>query len=487
MKPLLKPLLIAALALGATVPLALAAQEDAPAPTEAKSEPKADEKTPEQKELERMKTEVEKLQTEYQLKQQRVKNQLLDSDLEKQELGSRAGLIEAKQKNELLSSNLEKQELTIRAGLRDAQQADELAAIRASSAKLEAETAALRAEMSFRQAQRDQELEDLQASIKNQQIEKQLKDLTHQEQLAELRAQAERIAAENGLQAQELAASQTSLQILQQNNLTTIAELDNLLKVRSARDKVKSKILKDIDYIAEPFQDGTLYISDRRISLNGPIWEGTADYITERIHFYNNQSHDYPIFIVIDDCPGGSVMEGYRIVKAIESSPAPVHVVVKSFAASMAAVITTLADHSYAYPNAIILHHQMSSGMRGNLTQQAEQLENGFEWAKRLADPVAAKMGVSYDEFTELMYENNSDGDWFEFADKAVELKWVNNMVNQIQEAGIRNQPKGGRSSFPWFFDFMETDTAGNKFIRMPPLRPFDHYFIYDPNDFYRM
>ena len=50
------------------------------------------------------------------------------------------------------------------------------------------------------------------------------------------------------------------------------------------------------------------------------------------------------IFIVIDTSPRGSVMAGYRILKAMESSDAPVHVVVKSFAASMAAAITTLGE-----------------------------------------------------------------------------------------------------------------------------------------------
>ena len=106
-----------------------------------------------------------------------------------------------------------------------------------------------------------------------------------------------------------------------------------------------------------------MVISDRRIPLNGPITNETADYVTTRIHFFNNKDPKLPIFIVIDDSPGGSVMAGYRILKAMEGSDAPVHVVVKSFAASMAAAIATLAKHSYAYPNAVILHHQISAGL----------------------------------------------------------------------------------------------------------------------------
>ena len=179
-------------------------------------------------------------------------------------------------------------------------------------------------------------------------------------------------------------------------------------------------------------------------------------------------------------------MEGYRIVKCIESSPAPVHVVVKSFAASMAAVITTLAPHSYCYPNAIILHHQMSSSMRGNLTQQAEQLQNSMEWAKRLADPVAQKMGLTYEQLVEQMYVHNSDGDWQEFGNKAVELKWVDHVVSEVREEGLRARPTGSRTTLPGWMEAMKVDEKGRAYVQLPPLQPFDHYFIYDPYEFYR-
>jgi ATP-dependent Clp protease protease subunit len=266
--------------------------------------------------------------------------------------------------------------------------------------------------------------------------------------------------------------------------------MQTMHQLRETKDEVSAVVLEDIDYTMMPKQGDTLYITDRRIALNGAIVSGTARYMTDRIHYFNNLDSEKPIFIVIDSCPGGSVMEGYRIVQAMQQSDAPVHVVVKSFAASMAAVITTLADHSYAYPNAIILHHQMSSGMRGNLTQQAEALENGFEWAKRLAQPVADKMGVS-DEFVELMYENNSDGDWEEFADEAVRLKWVNDIVTEIREVSMRETPSS-RAATPFGF-FMQAEEMGYKrddrgewYIELPPLGPYDHYFIHGAGERFR-
>jgi ATP-dependent Clp protease protease subunit len=244
-------------------------------------------------------------------------------------------------------------------------------------------------------------------------------------------------------------------------------------------------------YTDKPFTAGKLVISDRRISLNGPIFTGVADYVTERIHYYNNIS-THPVFIVIDMSPGGSVMEGYRIVKAMQASKAPIYVVVKSYAASMAAVIATLADKSYVYPNAIILHHQMSTGARGNMTQLKEQLEMSKEWERRLHVPVSKKMGISIEDFRKKMYEKNSDGDWEEFGDKAVEYKWATSTVDEIEETGFTKNPDLKADSRPILrmnstipLD-EKTDDKGNRYVSLPPLEPFDFYFIYNPSGYYR-
>ena len=50
----------------------------------------------------------------------------------------------------------------------------------------------------------------------------------------------------------------------------------------------------------------------------------------------------------------------------------------------MAAVITTTAEHSYAYDNAIILHHELSYGIFGNLAVHKKQVENAQKWSERL-------------------------------------------------------------------------------------------------------
>ena len=265
-----------------------------------------------------------------------------------------------------------------------------------------------------------------------------------------------------------------------------MAKLKSDLELRDRKEDWKKQANTEPNYLARPFEKGRLVISDRRITLNGPIFHGVADRVTERIHYYNNIS-SAPIFIVIDYCPGGSVMEGYRIVKAMQASRAPVNVVVKSFAASMAAVITTMADKSYVYPNAIILHHQMSTMNWGNMTQLKEQLDLAKEWERRLHMPVAKKMGISMDEFRKRMYEKNSDGDWEEFGDKAVSYKWATAVVEEIDETGfIKNPDYAEKPKEPGFALAERTDEKGSRYVSLPRLQPFDFYFIYNPDRYFR-
>jgi ATP-dependent Clp protease protease subunit len=417
---------------------------------------------PEKSEVQLMKEELDRLTTEYKLMQQRQKMQLAQAELERTEISAKDAL-------------------------RQAQLRDELATSRSETERLKAEAEAIRAQAALEAARQAQELAEMRSQIERREVQQRLADAVMNEDLAEARRQAREIDTLTSVAKVELAALKTRYEMMKVELQSQLAELEREVDLREQKDKLARVVTNDIAYPEEPFQDGTLYISDRRIPLNGPISWGTGSYVADRIQFFNNQSEDKPIFIVIDNSPGGSVMEGYRVLKAMEASRAPIHVVVKSFAASMAACITTLADHSYAYPNAIVLHHQMSSGMRGNMTQQQEQLENSLEWQRRLAQPVADKMGVSLERFVEMMYENNSDGDWEEFAKEAVNLRWVDNIVNEVRENGLRDHPGSASPSLPFFFEAMKTDDDGRSYIELPPLQPFDHYFMYDPTNFYRV
>ena len=246
-------------------------------------------------------------------------------------------------------------------------------------------------------------------------------------------------------------------------------------------------------YLKNPLLDNnnTLVISDRRIALNGIISSKMAKKITTKINYYNNIDGKKPIFLVIDSSPGGSVMAGYLIIKAIESSKAPVYVVLKSFAASMAAIIVTFADKSFAYSHATMLHHQPSAYLYGsnNLTEQKENYKNLEKWWKYLATPIAQKMGISIDEFKKKMYSNSSKGDWSEFAVDAQKLHWVNHIVSRIEDTSILSDMlTETKSQSSKEKKKSETIVKNGQVIEyLPHLSPTDVYFLYSPDGYYQV
>jgi ATP-dependent Clp protease protease subunit len=320
-----------------------------------------------------------------------------------------------------------------------------------------------------------------------------------QDELATLRAAKERADLEANLALAEYSKKSNTFKAEEVTWLAKLAELRAKVAQREKEREADAYADQRPIYLKEPLTtEGELVLSDRRIPLNGPITMATADFISARIDYFNNKTKEYPIFIVIDESPGGSVMAGYKILKSMQSSNAPVYVVVKSFAASMAAAICTLAPRSFAYPNAIILHHQISNGMMGNLTLQREGLKMLERWWQRLAAPIAAKMGITIDEFIKQMYAHTATGDWKEFADDAVKLKWVDTVIGRCQEtAWVKNPdvepaPPGQlatASATPGaaVVNMAEkTDEKGHPYMLLPRLNPVDCYYLYNPDSYFR-
>ena len=376
---------------------------------------------------------------------------------EKSRIDAELALAEAKRTEELAPLNAETFKLNAERALRLAKANADAAALEDERAKLERQAALEAARSSARLADRSNKIRELEAEAKQMQLE----------------------------------AANTVARL--SNELQRFQKEDEARKVAS---KAKPKYLKD------PLVDGVLYISDRRIAFNGAVTEQLADYVCTRIAFYNNQTTEFPIFIVVDNSPGGSVAAGYQIQKAMAASKAPVYVVVKGFAASMTAVICTLAERSFCYPNTIILHHQAANVVRGNMTVLKEQIDFTTQWFERLATPVAKKMGLSLPEFVKQMYANDSTGDWQAFGDKAKELKWVDNVVERIEETAVLDllpvpvTPTAMPAPQPLPQPPTRTeisgvvtrvDDKGRPYFELPALaNPFDAWWLYDPQGLYR-
>jgi len=467
-----------------------AAPQDESAPKEAKEsggakeskETKQANKVAEEKadpQIVLLKAENERLRLANDVAQQQQVEALQKVQSQRATLDAELALLNAKDSTASAGDRARIESLQRAQKLREAELSAELASLAIESQKLK--------QMSdLSSAQLQAELWKGKAELERARMSEDLLDMKVRSTTAALRREQELLAAQNSLAAEKRRADQSKVADDQLRATSAALTLGFQIQTRDLSDKWRNAVNTPAEYAVEPFQNGILTISDRKIELNGPIMSGSADFVCDRIDFFNNQDRTKPIFVVIDNSPGGSVMQGYRILKAVQTSDAPVHVVVKSFAASMAATIATLAPHSYAYPNAIILHHQMSGAAIGNMTNMEEEVKTMREWERRLAEPIAKKMGISLDEFKARMYSAKKSGDWDEFADKAVQLKWIDHLVNEIREEGIRTKPSGGRSGSMWM-TMLQHDEQGKPYFLLPPLDPYDCYFMVNPRGFYRV
>ena len=345
-----------------------------------------------------------------------------------------------------------------------------------------------------------EELAEQRLKIEKLKLENQIADQLRAQEDLEIKRESSRLKLETDLLLSKAKFEKAKLDKQLTEFTSQKAVWEAKVAASSAENAFNNHVLAEDEYPEDPYKNGVLYVSDRRIELNGPIFSGAAKYVCDRIDFFNNQSKA-PIFLVIDSSPGGSGMEGLQIVQAIQNSKAPIHVVVKRYAASMAAIITTLAEHSYAYPDAILLHHQASALTFGNTTAIREQLDRVNEMSARLVGEVADKLGLSEEQFVAQMYENRSTGDWDLFATEAVKRGWVGHVVDEMREASIRKRPTGSRTSVVRIglhqapssesdrYEVQlteETDEEGNPFVRLPRLSPLDAWYIYNPDQYYR-
>jgi len=363
--------------------------------------------------------------------------------------------------------------------------------------KLQQEKEKLSLENQLSGAKQEKLLAELNAQKSQLELENTIREQRQKQKFAKLQSEKKQLAMENAIQEErnrqerlklELESAKLEFKLLKLNFENE--QLATKISKRTNEEEWDSQVNTPKDYLTEPFVDGKLILSDRQVMLNGVIWHGTASHIVERIQYFNNKSTEYPIFLVIEYCPGGSVMEGTRILKAMHKSRAPVYVVVKSLAASMAAVITTLAKRSYSLPDAIIVHHQVWGVSFGNRTEQREQLTILDEWSKRIMTPVAKKMGLTTAQLIEKMYENNSNGDWVEFANHATKHQWVDVIVEEIRDTSYTKQPMDEESEEEGVYFLVsqeeKIDTQGQPYVKLPHLRPLDVYHLYNPDNYYR-
>lgn len=158
------------------------------------------------------------------------------------------------------------------------------------------------------------------------------------------------------------------------------------------------------------------------ITIRGPI---QSDTVTDFIHKTSNLDSD-EVFIYISS-PGGSVMEGLKIVdiiKTMEQSGVKINCI-SDFSASMAFIILQSCPNRMATYSSVLMQHQMSLGLKGNL----ENIGNYLSFIRDIDDDLeklqADKIGISKEEF-----KNKIVNDWWINGPSAITKSVVDEMAS---------------------------------------------------------
>lgn len=190
------------------------------------------------------------------------------------------------------------------------------------------------------------------------------------------------------------------------------------------------------------------FTSRNLISIRGPI-QGSSS--TNWITSINDREPDVDTMYVYLSSPGGSVLEGNKIIdqiKTLQSSGVNV-ICIADFAASMAFVILQSCPERYALPSSILMQHQMSIGLKGPL----ENVNNYLNFI-HLIDENLDKMQADRMNMTEAEFRKKVVNDWWIPGHKAKEFNAVDDLI--MVKCAKELMPKRDRINVRTMFGVIE-------------------------------
>ena len=243
-------------------------------------------------------------------------------------------------------------------------------------------------------------------------------------------------------------------------------------KIQESRNILSSN---SVQYLKNPLtKDGDLILSDRQIKFGLVVDEEEGRNAERLIDFYNNdpEHKGYPIFLIFENgCYGGSCSVMQSLINKMLRSESPVFVVVKKFAYSAAAVITTCAVNSFIYEEAEMMHHQIQTIFHNeivNPTKLKEYSDLMKYYSRIYSDKMCSKLRVNLEEFVKKMYKNSCDGEgWFLMGEAAKKEKWVNNVIKSCRDTSIISKKEKEKN---WLLDFVGLKQKIEKSMKMGNL-----------------
>ena len=156
------------------------------------------------------------------------------------------------------------------------------------------------------------------------------------------------------------------------------------------------------------------------VNIRGVInSESSNKFIKDLNEFNHDELH---IFI---NSPGGSVMEGMKIISHIDMLNDTVKInCIADFAASMAFIIFQNCHNRYVLSSSILMQHQMSLGLEGNLFNINSYMKMIQNLNMDLDTKQATRLQLTYDEFVDKIRH-----DWWITGSEAIKENVADDLV----------------------------------------------------------
>jgi ATP-dependent Clp protease protease subunit len=175
------------------------------------------------------------------------------------------------------------------------------------------------------------------------------------------------------------------------------------------------------------------HLEQRVILINDQIDSRLINTAVDQIFEFNKQDKDIPVeqrkpIEIRIYSEGGDVISGLALINTIKISKTPVHTYNMGMCASMGAILILSGDRRFSLPDASFLLHDGSLSISG---QSAKKAKNTMEYYNDL-DKKIKELVLTKTQISEELYTQKENDEWFFFADKALELGMIDEILTEI-------------------------------------------------------
>ena len=171
---------------------------------------------------------------------------------------------------------------------------------------------------------------------------------------------------------------------------------------------------------------------DRKIIFNDDVDSRIVNTIVHWIIKWNeeddkaglvgNDRKEIRIYITSN---GGDVVAGFSAIDVVRTSKTPVHTIAVGCAASMGILLLMAGHNKSAYENTVLLIHDGSLAVNGSSRKAKSTMSFYDKLDERVKNYILSRTNIP-----EEKYDEKADDEWFMFADEALALGIIDNIIS---------------------------------------------------------